>query len=88
MPHVIVKLWPGKSERQKQALADDVTAAVMNNLGTGADPVWSVSKKSNPPRGPTKSSIPTSATVRANSTNSPATSRFSQTPFAQMKSTS
>lgn len=39
MPHVIVKLWPGKSERQMQALADDITAAVMNNLGTGADAV-------------------------------------------------
>lgn len=39
MPHVIVKLWPGKSERQKQALADDVTAAVMKNLGYGADAV-------------------------------------------------
>lgn len=39
MPHVIVKLWPGKSEKQKQALADDVTAAVMNNLGYGADAV-------------------------------------------------
>jgi 4-oxalocrotonate tautomerase len=36
MPHVIVKLWPGKSETQKQALADDVTAAVMKNLGSGA----------------------------------------------------
>lgn len=39
MPHVIVKLWPGKSEKQKQALADDVTATVMNNLGYGADAV-------------------------------------------------
>jgi phenylpyruvate tautomerase PptA (4-oxalocrotonate tautomerase family) len=24
MPHVIVKLWPGKSERQKQALSDEL----------------------------------------------------------------
>jgi 4-oxalocrotonate tautomerase len=36
MPHVIVKLWPGKSEQQKQALADDVTTAVMASLGYGA----------------------------------------------------
>jgi len=27
MPHVIVKLWPGKSERQKQELADRITGA-------------------------------------------------------------
>lgn len=26
MPHVIVKLWPGKSDAQKQQLADDVPA--------------------------------------------------------------
>jgi 4-oxalocrotonate tautomerase len=28
MPHVIVKLWPGKSEPQKQKLAEGVTNAV------------------------------------------------------------
>src|SRR2546421_336606 len=27
MPHVIVKLWPGKSEQQKQKLADKITQA-------------------------------------------------------------
>jgi hypothetical protein len=31
MPHVIVKLWPGKSERQKQQLADAITRDVMEN---------------------------------------------------------
>jgi 4-oxalocrotonate tautomerase len=39
MPHVIVKLWPGKSERQKQALAAGVTKAVMTSLGYGKDAV-------------------------------------------------
>ena len=39
MPHVIVKLWPGKSEHQKQALAEGVTKAVMTSLGYGADAV-------------------------------------------------
>jgi len=33
MPHVIVKLWPGKSERQKQRLADAITRDVMEVLG-------------------------------------------------------
>jgi 4-oxalocrotonate tautomerase len=39
MPHVIVKLWPGKSEKQKQALTDGITKAVMTNLGYGEDAV-------------------------------------------------
>jgi len=29
MPHVIVKLWPGKTEQQKQRLADAITKKVM-----------------------------------------------------------
>ena len=32
MPHVIVKLWPGKSDQQKQALADEVTRALVSTL--------------------------------------------------------
>lgn len=39
MPHVIVKLWPGKSELQKQKLADGVTKAVVTSLGYGEDAV-------------------------------------------------
>jgi 4-oxalocrotonate tautomerase len=39
MPHVIVKLWPGKTEQQKQALAESVTNVVMTSLGYGADAV-------------------------------------------------
>jgi 4-oxalocrotonate tautomerase len=29
MPHVIVKLWPGKSERQKVRLAEEIAKDVM-----------------------------------------------------------
>ncbi len=29
MPHVIVKLWPGKSEQQKARLAEEITKDVM-----------------------------------------------------------
>jgi 4-oxalocrotonate tautomerase len=32
MPHVIVKLWPGKSERQKTRLAAAITKDVMDVL--------------------------------------------------------
>jgi 4-oxalocrotonate tautomerase len=39
MPHVVVKLWPGKSERQKQDLADKITRAVMDTLHYGEQSV-------------------------------------------------
>ncbi len=32
MPHVIVKLWPGKSEQQKENLAGRITRDVMEVL--------------------------------------------------------
>jgi 4-oxalocrotonate tautomerase len=35
MPHVIVKLYSGKSEQQKAALAEAVTKAVMKTLNYG-----------------------------------------------------
>ncbi len=35
MPHVIVKLWPGKSEQQKKRLAEAITKDVMDILGYG-----------------------------------------------------
>jgi 4-oxalocrotonate tautomerase len=36
MPHVIVKMWPGPSERAKAQLADAITTAVMKYAGVGA----------------------------------------------------
>jgi 4-oxalocrotonate tautomerase len=39
MPHVIVKLWPGKSEQQKTKLAEEVTKAVMSTLNYGEESV-------------------------------------------------
>ena len=39
MPHVIVKLWPGKSEAQKQRLADKITKDVMDVLKYGEESV-------------------------------------------------
>jgi 4-oxalocrotonate tautomerase len=39
MPHVIVKLWPGKSEAQKQRLADKITKDVMDALNYGDESV-------------------------------------------------
>jgi 4-oxalocrotonate tautomerase len=39
MPHVIVKLWPGKSERQKTLLAEAITKDVMEILHYGEESV-------------------------------------------------
>jgi 4-oxalocrotonate tautomerase len=39
MPHVIVKLWPGKSEQQKQQLAEGITKSVMDTLRYGDESV-------------------------------------------------
>ena len=39
MPHILVKLWPGKSRQQKQALADKITEAVMATLHYGEESV-------------------------------------------------
>ena len=39
MPHILVKLWPGKSERQKQNLADKITRAVVDTLHYGEESV-------------------------------------------------
>jgi len=39
MPHVIVKLWPGKSEQQKTRLAEAITKDVMNILHYGEESV-------------------------------------------------
>lgn len=32
MPHIIIKLYPGKSEEQKKNLVKDITTAVSKNL--------------------------------------------------------
>ena len=39
MPHVIVKLWPGKSEAQKTRLAEKITRDVMEVLDYGEESV-------------------------------------------------
>lgn len=39
MPHVIVKLWPGKSEDQKKSLADKIAKDVMDVLKYGEESV-------------------------------------------------
>ena len=39
MPHVIVKLWPGKPEDKKQQLADRITEDLMEIFGYGENSI-------------------------------------------------
>lgn len=39
MPHVVVKLWPGKSEEEKIRLAEEITDSVISVLHYGAESV-------------------------------------------------
>jgi 4-oxalocrotonate tautomerase len=39
MPHVIVKLWPGKSEQQKTRLAEAIAKDVMTIFNYGEESV-------------------------------------------------
>ena len=39
MPHVIVKLWPGKSEQQKNRLAEAIVRDVMEAFDYGEESV-------------------------------------------------
>jgi 4-oxalocrotonate tautomerase len=39
MPHVIVKLWPGKSEQQKARLAEEIVKDVTRVLNYGEESV-------------------------------------------------
>jgi 4-oxalocrotonate tautomerase len=39
MPHVIVKLWTGKSEQQKTRLAEEIAKDVMGILNYGEESV-------------------------------------------------
>ena len=39
MPHVIVKLWPGKSEQQKARLAEKIVKGVTTILNYGEESV-------------------------------------------------
>jgi len=39
MPHVIIKLWPGKTEQQKARLAEKIVKDVMDVLDYGEESV-------------------------------------------------
>jgi len=72
MPHVIVKLWPGKSERQKKSLAEAITKDITEILNNPFPLRW---KKSNRTIGWRKSIGPKLRTAGTSSTRSPDTTR-------------
>lgn len=37
MPHIIVKLWKGKTEAKKKKLADELTKTAMSIIGYGEE---------------------------------------------------
>lgn len=39
MPHIIVKLWPGKTVEQKSVLSEKITRDVMETLGSSSDSI-------------------------------------------------
>ena len=55
MPHVIVKLYPGGSERQKAQLAEAIVKDVVAIAKVGDDAVSLAIEKSNRVIGPTRS---------------------------------
>ena len=48
MPHVIVKLWPGKSQAQKTRLAEAIVKDVMSALHYGEESVSLAMEEVNP----------------------------------------
>jgi hypothetical protein len=73
MPHVIVKLSPGKSEQQKRRLAKAITDDVMKVLQYGEESCLSRSRKSTRTTGPTGCISRTSYERPTPSTRNPAT---------------
>ncbi|PZF71250.1 tautomerase family protein [Taibaiella soli] len=39
MPHISIKMFPGKTEEEKQLIADKIVNDFMELLGYGADPL-------------------------------------------------
>lgn len=45
MPHIIVKFWPGKSEKQKTKLAGRITNDVIDGFHYGSESVQRLSSR-------------------------------------------
>ena len=70
MPHVIVKLWPGKSEQQKKRLAEAIARDVMSVLNYGEESVSVAMEEIEPQEWAERSIEPISLAILRNSTRS------------------
>jgi hypothetical protein len=75
MPHVIAKLWCGKSEQQKRRLAEEITRDVTSILHYGEESVSVRWKRSSRTSGRRKCTGLNSKTIWTSFTRSPATTR-------------
>jgi 4-oxalocrotonate tautomerase len=71
MPHVVVKLWPGKSEQQKERLAEKIAKDVMDVLSYGEESVSVGFEEISSKDWKEKVYKPTSRTSEISSTRSP-----------------
>ncbi len=71
MPHIIVKLWPGKAEEQKIRLAERITKDVRPFSTTAKNRFRSASKKSNHRIGRRRFTSQTYLTARGSYTRNP-----------------
>ena len=76
MPHVVLKLWPGKSEQQKTRLAEAITKDVMDILHYGEESVSVAMEEVKAQDWVEKATNPTSKTSGTSSTRSPDTTRM------------
>jgi len=83
MPHVIVKLWPGKSEQEKKKLADEITKTVMTTPNYGKNPCPLDSKRLNRRIGRRRSTSLISSASPTRSIRSLDTILFSDAPIAR-----
>jgi phenylpyruvate tautomerase PptA (4-oxalocrotonate tautomerase family) len=71
VPHVIVKLWPGKSDAQKRSLSDAIVAGVTDILNYGEESVSVGFEEVSPAIGPRASMRRTSKADGRRSRRSP-----------------
>jgi 4-oxalocrotonate tautomerase len=73
VPHVLVKLWPGKTEQQKKKLASEITKAVMATLNDSEESVSVAMEEVKARTGPRKSINPKSSPNETRSTKNQGT---------------
>ena len=82
MPHISVKMYPGRSEEQKTRLAEQIVKDVMTILDAGEEWISVAIEDVDPADWPEKSTAPKSSTIPS-STRNRATIRWSDFYFCR-----